>query len=174
MAQQTTSTILMVRPSNFGFNPETASNNFYQQSDKRSSDEINRLAQHEFDQFVSLLTGRGVKVVVVEDSKDPAKSDAVFPNNWFSTHEDGKVLLYPMFSPNRRMERRMDIFEGLMKTGYQINEIVDLTFFEKDQQFLEGTGSLVLDRVNKIAYACHSLRTHDVPLAYFGRLMAMK
>jgi hypothetical protein len=171
MIQQTTATILMVRPANFGFNPETASNNFYQKKDERNPSEINRLAQMEFDQFVGLLLEKGINVLVVEDTDEPKKTDAIFPNNWFSTHHDGKLVLYPMFSSNRRLERRKDLIELLMKKGFRITEIVDLTFFEKDGQFLEGTGSLILDRVNKIAYACRSLRTHAVPLNYFGRIM---
>jgi hypothetical protein len=171
MIQQTTATILMVRPANFGFNPETASNNFYQKKDERNPSEINRLAQMEFDQFVGVLLEKGINVLVVEDTDEPKKTDAIFPNNWFSTHHDGKLVLYPMFSSNRRLERRKDLIELLMKKGFRITEIVDLTFFEKDGQFLEGTGSLILDRVNKIAYACRSLRTHAVPLNYFGRIM---
>lgn len=171
MPTQTTSNILMVRPANFGFNPETAANNFYQQKDKRDSQEINKLAQKEFDGFVGLLEEKGVNVLIVEDTQEPKKTDAIFPNNWFSTHEDGRLILYPMFSPNRRQERRKDIIEILMKKGYQISDIIDLTFFENDEQYLEGTGSLILDRVNKVAYACRSLRTHPVPLAYFGRIM---
>ncbi|WP_194973069.1 citrulline utilization hydrolase CtlX [Aquiflexum lacus] len=171
MPTQTTSNILMVRPANFGFNPETASNNFYQKKDNRSPQEINKLAQEEFDGFVGLLEEKGVNVMVVEDTVEPKKTDAIFPNNWFSTHEDGKVILYPMFSPNRRQERRTDIIEIFMKRGYKISDIIDLTFFENDEQYLEGTGSLILDRVNKIAYACRSERTHSVPLAYFGRIM---
>lgn len=171
MPQQTTSTILMVRPANFGFNPETAESNFYQKRDARSAQEVNTAAQKEFDAFVSLLEQKGVDIIVVEDTVSPAKTDAVFPNNWFSTHQNGKVVLYPMFSPNRREERRMDIMELLMKRGFQVDEIVDLTFFEKDGQFLEGTGSLILDRVNKVAYACKSVRTHEVPMDYFCRLM---
>jgi hypothetical protein len=171
MIQQTTATILMVRPANFGFNPETASNNFYQKKDERNPSEINRLAQMEFDQFVGLLLEKGINVLVVEDTDEPKKTDAIFPNNWFSTHHDGKLVLYPMFSSNRRLERRKDLIELLMKKGFRITEIVDLTFFEKDGQFLEGTGSLILDRVNKIAYSCRSLRTHAVPLNYFGRIM---
>ncbi|WP_304517680.1 citrulline utilization hydrolase CtlX [Cecembia rubra] len=174
MSQQTTSTILMVRPANFGFNPETAANNFYQKNDQRSPDEINALAQEEFDGFVGLLRQRGVQVLVVEDTSEPCKTDAVFPNNWFSTHEDGKVILYPMFSPNRRLERRKDILEFLMQSGFSISEIVDLSFFEKDEQYLEGTGSMVLDRQNRIAYACKSVRTHPIPLAYFGRLLGFE
>jgi hypothetical protein len=171
MPTQTTSNILMVRPANFGFNPETAANNFYQQQDKRNSQTINKIAQKEFDAFVGLLEEKGVNVLVIEDTDEPKKTDAIFPNNWFSTHEDGKLILYPMFSPNRRKERRKDIIEILMKKGFKISDIIDLTFFENDEQYLEGTGSLILDRVNKVAYACHSLRTHPVPLAYFGRLM---
>ena len=174
MIQQTTSTILMVRPANFGFNPETASNNFYQKMDERNPSEINKLAQMEFDQFIGLLLGKGVNVLVVEDTDEPKKTDAIFPNNWFSTHNDGKLVLYPMFSSNRRLERRKDLIELLMKKGFRISEIVDLTFFEKDGQFLEGTGSLILDRINKIAYACRSLRTHAVPLNYFGRIMGFE
>ncbi len=171
MPTQTTSNILMVRPLNFGFNPETASNNFYQKRDNRDPQEINKIAQQEFDGFVDLLEEKGVNVLVVEDTDEPKKTDAIFPNNWFSTHEDGKVILYPMFSPNRRQERRKDIIEILMKKGYKISDIIDLTFFENDQQYLEGTGSLILDRINKVAYACRSQRTHPVPLAYFGRIM---
>ncbi|MCF1753327.1 citrulline utilization hydrolase CtlX [Mariniradius sediminis] len=171
MYQQTTSTILMVRPANFGFNPETAENNFYQQRDGRDSIEINQLAQVEFDGFVRLLREHGVRVLVIDDTSEPKKTDAIFPNNWFSTHEDGKIILYPMFSPNRRLERRKDIIEWLINNGFKVNEIIDLSFFEKDNQYLEGTGSLILDRVNHIVYASKSERTHPVPLEYFGRLM---
>lgn len=161
----------MVRPANFGFNPETAENNFYQQRDGRDSIEINRLAQEEFDGFVRLLREYGVRVLVIDDTPEPKKTDAIFPNNWFSTHEDGKIILYPMFSPNRRLERRKDIIEWLINNGFKVNEIIDLSFFEKDNQYLEGTGSLILDRVNHIVYASKSERTHPVPLEYFGRLM---
>lgn len=171
MANQITSHILMVRPANFGFNPETAENNFYQQKDDRSDFEVNSLAQKEFDAFVSLLQQRGVDVLVVEDTGLPKKTDAIFPNNWFSTHQDGKFVLYPMFSPNRRLERRKDIIEMLINRGFNIGEIIDLTFFEQDGQFLEGTGSLILDRINKVAYACRSQRTHITPLGYFAKLM---
>ncbi|WP_194776759.1 citrulline utilization hydrolase CtlX [Pararhodonellum marinum] len=171
MIHQTTSSILMVRPANFGFNPETAANNFYQQKDDRSADELNQLAIGEFDAFVSLLGGKGVEVIVIEDTKEPVKTDAIFPNNWFSTHEDGKVILYPMFSPIRRLERRKDLIESLIAKGFMVNEIIDLTFFEEDNQYLEGTGSLILDRINQLAYACLSERTHEIPLDYFGRIL---
>ena len=174
MTNHTTSHILMVRPANFGFNPETAENNFYQQRDEREADEINKIAQQEFDGFVSLLQDKGIDVLVIEDTDLPIKTDAIFPNNWFSTHQDGKILLYPMFSPNRRLERRKDIIEILIQKGFRISEIVDLTFFEQDNQFLEGTGSLILDRINKVAYACRSQRTHKTPLGYFGNLMGFE
>jgi hypothetical protein len=174
MSQQTTSVILMVRPANFGFNPETAENNIYQHKDNRTPSAIQQLAREEFDEFVFLLRNKGVQVVVVEDTEDPVKTDAVFPNNWFSTHEDGRLILYPMFSPNRRLERRKDLIEMLLKQGFRISEIVDLGFFEQDGQFLEGTGSMVLDRNSKLAYACRSERTHEVPLDYFCRLMGYK
>lgn len=168
---QTSSTILMVRPANFGFNPETAENNFYQKQDSRSLIEIRALTRAEFDGFVALLRDQGVRVVVIEDTDSPVKTDSVFPNNWFSTHLDGKLILYPMFSPNRRLERRKDIIEQLMHLGFKINEIIDLSFFEESGQFLEGTGSMVLDHQTKVIYACYSERTHPVPLDYVAKIL---
>jgi hypothetical protein len=171
---QTASSLVMVRPASFGFNPETAQNNFYQKEDGRPSSEIRFLAQREFDGFVTLLEDQGVKVLVVEDSEVPMKTDAVFPNNWFSTHPDGKLILYPMFSPNRRLERRKDIFEKLMGQGFRINEIIDLSFFEESDQFLEGTGSMVMDHTSKVIYACYSQRTHPVPLDYLAKILGYR
>jgi hypothetical protein len=171
---QTSSTVLMVRPANFGFNPETAGNNFYQQTDARSAVEINSLAREEFDSFVALLKDQGVSVIVEEDTADPVKTDAVFPNNWFSTHPDGKLILYPMFSPNRRLERRKDLIENLMKSGFKVEEIIDLSFFEEDGQYLEGTGSMVMDHDSKTIFACYSERTHPNPLDYLGKLLGYK
>lgn len=168
---QTSKTILMVRPASFGFNPETAENNFYQQKDARSFAEIQALAQREFDGFVALLRDQGVRVLVIEDTVEPRKTDAVFPNNWFSTHPDGKVILYPMFSPNRRLERRKDIVESLINLDFQVNEIIDLSFFEQSGQFLEGTGSMVMDHSARVIYACFSERTHPVPLDYVSKLL---
>ncbi len=168
---QTSKTILMVRPASFGFNPETAENNFYQQNDARSFAEIQALAQREFDGFVALLRDQGVRVLVIEDTVEPRKTDAVFPNNWFSTHPDGKVILYPMFSPNRRLERRKDIVESLINLDFQVNEIIDLSFFEQSGQFLEGTGSMVMDHSARVIYACFSERTHPVPLDYVSKLL---
>ncbi|GMQ24788.1 arginine deiminase-related protein [Algoriphagus sp. oki45] len=168
---QTSSVILMVRPANFGFNPETAENNFYQQKDQRSADEIRELARKEFDGFVALLRDQGVEVIVIEDSETPIKTDAVFPNNWFSTHPDGKLILYPMYSPNRRLERRKDIIEQLINLGYGVGEILDLSFFEESEQYMEGTGSMVIDHDSKTIYACYSQRTHRVPLDYVAKLL---
>ena len=171
---QTSKTILMVRPASFGFNPETAENNFYQQKDSRSFDEIQALVQREFDGFVALLRDQGVRILVIEDSLEPRKTDAVFPNNWFSTHPDGKVILYPMFSPNRRLERRKDIVESLINLDFQVNEIIDLSFFEQSGQYLEGTGSMVLDHLARVIYACFSERTHPVPLDYVSKLLGYR
>ncbi|WP_200974413.1 citrulline utilization hydrolase CtlX [Echinicola sp. 20G] len=171
MALQTTSTVLMVRPAAFGFNPETAKDNLYQQFDRRADGELQNVVLSEFDGFVELLKSKGIHVIVLEDSEVPAKPDAVFPNNWFSTHYNGRLLLYPMLSENRRKERRKDLVDTLSEEGYKVEEIVDLTFFEDDGQFLESTGSLVLDRQYQMAYACISERTHPVPLHYFEQLM---
>lgn len=168
---QTSSTILMVRPANFGFNPETAENNFYQKKDPRSQEEIRALSRKEFDGFVAMLRDQGVNVLVIEDTNQPVKTDSVFPNNWFSTHPDGKLILYPMFSPNRRLERRKDIIEQLMNLGFKVNEILDLSFFEESRQFLEGTGSMVIDHQTKVIYACYSERTHPVPLDYVAKIL---
>ncbi|MFC3417591.1 citrulline utilization hydrolase CtlX [Algoriphagus hitonicola] len=171
---QTTSHILMVRPANFGFNPETAGNNFYQKTDPRGHDEIQQLVLREFDGFVALLRDQGVKVIVVEDTNQPAKTDAVFPNNWFSTHPDGRLILYPMYSPNRRLERRKDLIEQLMALGFMVNEIIDLSFFEEDEQYLEGTGSMVMDHDQKLIFAGYSVRTHLVPLKYVADLLGYR
>ncbi|MDN3205895.1 citrulline utilization hydrolase CtlX [Algoriphagus sediminis] len=171
---QTSPNILMVRPAHFGFNPETAENNFYQKTDQRPQQEIEEIAREEFDAYVALLRDQGVNVVVVEDTAEPVKTDAVFPNNWFSTHPDGKVILYPMYSPNRRLERRKDLIELLMAAKFKVEEIIDLSFFEEDNQFLEGTGSMVMDHDTKTIFACYSERTHPVPLDYLAKLIGYK
>ncbi|WP_235893364.1 citrulline utilization hydrolase CtlX [Litoribacter populi] len=168
---QTTSTVLMVRPAAFGFNPETEESNIYQQRDGRSAKSIQCQASLEFDCSVAKLQQKGIEVMVVEDKPEPLTTDAVFPNNWFSSHADGKVLLYPMASPMRRLERRKDIIEMLGNKGYKVEEIIDLTFFENDGQYLEGTGSMVLDRENRVIYACLSDRTHTLPLNYAADML---
>ncbi len=171
---QTTSTVFMVRPAAFGFNAETARDNLYQKTDKRPAALIQELAIKEFDHFVQLLREKDIQVIVVEDTPEPVKPDAVFSNNWFSTHPDGRLVLYPICSPVRRKERRKNLVSTLSEKGFKVEEIVDLTFFEEDKQYLESTGSLVMDRINKRVYACLAQRTHPVPLAYFCRLMGFE
>lgn len=167
-----TNTVLMVRPANFGFNPETANDNFYQkQDDSKTWGDIQDIATREFDDFVKLLEEKGVNVVVVHDTNEPAKTDAVFPNNWFSTHEDGTLVLYPMASPNRRFERRSDITDVFQNHGFYVKQTIDLTEFECNSQFLEGTGSLVLDRPNRIVFAGLSVRTHMDPITELNKYL---
>lgn len=161
----------MVRPSNFRFNAETASNNFYQEEDFRSTELIQNLALAEFDNLVLLLRMHGINLVAVDDSHIPIKPDAVFPNNWLSMHDDGKLILYPIFSQNRRGERRKEIVELLIRKGFLIHEIIDLSFFEESQQYLESTGSMVLDHSAHIIYACRSIRTHLNPLSYLAKIL---
>jgi len=157
--EQVTSHVLMIRPAAFGFNAETAENNTFQNlPEDVPATEVIRKAQKEFDGFVGLLRYEGIDVTVVEDTTDPPKPDAVFPNNWVSFHDDGTVVTYPMYSGLRRKERREDVVDQL-SSKFNIRHREHYEFFEKDDQFLEGTGSLVLDRVNKIAYACISERT---------------
>lgn len=161
--RQITDHIIMVRPRHFGFNAETAGNNTFQSDDKSlTAKEISDKAVKEFDAFVHLLEANGVHVDVIEDTEAPLKPDAVFPNNWFSTHEDGTVITYPMHSVTRRAERREDILTELAR-HYGVSKRYAFEVFEEQEQFLEGTGSLVLDRVHRIAYACISPRT-DVNL----------
>lgn len=161
---QTTNQILMIRPVDFKFNEQTAVNNKFQQASAQSG--VQAQALKEFDDFVSLLRNNGVEVTVIDDTLDPETPDSIFPNNWVSFHSGGSVFLYPMFSENRRLERRRDILATLSK-DYQINSITDLSDYEAEQIYLEGTGSMVLDRINKIAYACLSLRTDKKVLEDF-------
>jgi hypothetical protein len=155
---QTTNNLLMIRPVDFKFNEQTASNNMFQQD----SDETNvqQKALEEFDSFVLALRKNGIDVTVINDTLQPETPDSIFPNNWISLHEDGTVVLYPMFSENRRLERRQDIIEEL-SNKFVVSHVIDLSDYENKNQFLEGTGSLVLDRKAKIAYACRSLRTSE-------------
>ena len=160
--QQTTNTILMIRPVNFRMNEETAVNNYYQESiDGVLPETINTKAQKEFDGYVEKLKNIGVNVIVVNDRKETDTPDSIFPNNWVSFHENGDVGLYPMFAENRRRERREDILKTLEEKGFVINNIVDYTSAEEEQVFLEGTGSLILDRVNRKAYCALSPRADE-------------
>ena len=165
--QQITNTILMVRPAHFGYDEETADNNAFQFNDPTlSTKAVEKKAIEEFDQFVAKLRAHGVQILVIEDTDTPKKLDAVFPNNWFSTHENGALVTYPLYAPNRRAERREDLLANLAK-DFQINQRINLETFEADQLYLEGTGSLILDRPNYIAYACRSVRTDERLFQYF-------
>ena len=149
----------MIRPANFGFNEQTAGNNAFQSEDKGESiADIATQARQEFDEMVKTLLGKGVNVIVIEDTDTPKKPDAVFPNNWISFHKNGAVLTYPMFAPNRRIERREDIIEEIGKT-FKVDRRYTFEHYEEDDMFLEGTGSMLFDRDNKIVYACLSQRT---------------
>jgi hypothetical protein len=172
--KQTTSHILMVRPANFGFNEETADSNAFQSKDKSLTiKEIKNRAQSEFDNFVDLLRSRKIHVLVAEDSKKPVKTDAVFPNNWVTMHADGTMLLYPMYSPNRRLERDEKIIQ-LIENHYFINKKIHLEHYEAIEKYLEGTGSMIFDRENEIVYACLSPRTHLELLDEFCEIMNYK
>jgi hypothetical protein len=154
----------MIRPAAFGYNPETALNNAFQQAGSHAG--IQEKAQQEFDAFVDLLDENDVDVTVVNDTPEPHTPDAVFPNNWFSAHADGTLCLFPMFAANRRLERKQTVLDA-MKKKFDVKHIVDFTAYEAQQKFLEGTGSMVLDRDNLIAYACLSPRTDKQVLLDF-------
>lgn len=154
---------MMVRPASFGFNPETAASNAFQQNQPFTAIESSEKAQKEFDYMVDLLRSHEIEVLVVDDTATPIKPDAIFPNNWISFHHDGTVVLYPMLAENRRLERRQDIVEVVAK-NHRMARLIDLSVHEHRGLFLEGTGSIVFDYMNKIAYASRSPRTHDALL----------
>jgi hypothetical protein len=159
--QQTTNTILMIRPIGFRKNEQTAVNNYFQEDIDLQNAEINKKAQEEFDGYVFKLKSYGVNVVVVSDTEEFDTPDSIFPNNWISFHADGTVGLYPMFAENRRLERRDDILNELEKNGFLIENVVDYTSAEDEGLFLEGTGSIILDRANKKAYCALSARADE-------------
>ena len=159
---QTTNSILMIRPVAFRMNEQTAVNNYYQKVlDNLLPTTANTKAQEEFDAFVKKLRAVGVNVIVVEDITNTDTPDSIFPNNWISFHENGDVVLYPLFAENRRAERREDILDILEENGFVINEIMDYTSAEEDEFYLEGTGSIVLDRENGKAYCALSPRADE-------------
>jgi len=160
---QNTAHLLMIQPVNFGFNTETAVNNTFQ---KNIDGDVQQKALQEFSDFVDVLRKNKIDVTVVEDSLHPSTPDSIFPNNWISFHDDGRIFLYPMFAVNRRLERKTAILDAV-KQKFSVAEIVDLTKSESKGLFLEGTGSMVLDRQNKIAYACLSPRTTEKMLNEF-------
>ena len=172
--QQTTHHILMVRPANFGFNEQTAASNAFQTQDQSLSiREVRETAIAEFDAFVSKLREAGVEVHVMEDSPRPIKTDAVFPNNWVTFHADGTVITYPMLSENRRLEREESFLNELGKQ-FRIVDRKHFEQYEEEGYFLEGTGSMILDRRNKIVYACSSARTDTRLLDLFCKQMGYK
>ncbi len=158
--------VLMIRPARFGANPETADSNRFQQGGAGS--DTQQTARREFDGLVARLLAAGVEVQVAEDTPEPEKPDAVFPNNWVSFHADGSVVLYPMMAPSRRAERRAEPLAQLRRAGFRIARTIDLSHWESRHEFLEGTGSLVLDRCHRIAYACRSPRTTAAALDDFA------
>ncbi|MGN7865138.1 citrulline utilization hydrolase CtlX [Chryseobacterium sp.] len=156
---QTTDTVLMIEPIAFGYNAETAKNNYFQV--EQTGSDIQSKALAEFNTFVGKLRGKGINVITIKDTLDPHTPDSIFPNNWVSFHKDGKVVLYPMFASNRRVERREDILESIENLGFEIDEIDDWSFSETQGHFLEGTGSMIFDHDNKIAYGSVSLRLDE-------------
>mgnify|MGYP000161867988 CR=1 FL=1 len=174
MPKQSSQSVMMVRPKNFGFDHATAaSNSFQDESGADAVQEISRRAVVEFDAAVGKLRANEIVVHVIEDTDTPKKPNAVFPNNWVSFHGD-KVLLYPMLAENRRLERRPEILEILKGKGLQINEVLDISGAENDGKYLESTGSMVLDYENRLSYACISSRTDKDVLNQFCELIEFK
>ena len=168
-ASQITDTVFMVRPASFGFNAETAENNAFQvENNERNMEQIAIDAQEEFDTLVNKLRNAGINVIVGLDDPEPIKPDAVFPNNWISFHQDGSVIFYPMYAENRRIERSQEYVQ-LINKSHVVDQLISYTDQERQDQFLEGTGSMLLDRVNKIVYACISDRTHPILLEKWAR-----
>ena len=165
---QTTAKLLMVRPANFAFNEQTAENNYFQQ--KSDQTQVAEKALAEFDALVKLLKANDVDVVVVQDTPEPWTPDSIFPNNWFSSHFGGELVLYPIYAENRRLERKEHVL-NLLKRGFNHNKVVDLTHWEEEGEFLEGTGSMILDRRKHIAYCCRSPRTSEKVLSEFCSVM---
>jgi hypothetical protein len=170
---QSAGAVLMVRPASFGFNPQTAASNAFQQAPLSPGEaEIQGLVLGEFDALATALERAGVTVLIAPDTPQPPKPDAIFPNNWVSFHFDGTVTLYPMLAPNRRAERREEILEQVVRAGqFRVSRTVDLTHREAEGKYLEGTGSLVLDRAHRVAYASLSPRTDLDVLGEFAQLL---
>jgi len=161
---QTTSKLLMVRPAKFAFNEQTAGNNYFQENSNLPS--VAEDALKEFDSFVNLLLSNDVDVTVVQDTPEPWTPDSIFPNNWFTSHFTGELVLYPMFAENRRLERKPHIL-NILKRDLNHKKVIDLTHWEEEGEFLEGTGSVILDRRKRVAYCCRSPRSSEKVLADF-------
>jgi len=168
---QNAATVLMVRPASFAWNPQTAASNTFQEASGASLGSVQQAAVlAEFDALANALQRAGVEVLMAADTPEPLKPDAIFPNNWVSFHRDGTVALYPMLAPNRRHERREEIIEQVVREGsFRVTRTVDLSHREAEQKYLEGTGSLVLDRAHRVAYACTSPRTDLDALGEFAQ-----
>lgn len=158
----------MIRPASFGHNTETAASNVFQKGNVDEAAAI--LAVEEFDRMVDKLTAHDVRVLVWQDEAVTPKPDAVFPNNWISTHHDGRIVIYPLMAPNRRQERNSGVVD-LLKSNYQVREVIDLTASEKEGRYLEGTGSMVFDHAGKMIYACRSPRTDEGLVNSVGELL---
>ncbi|UYZ60741.1 citrulline utilization hydrolase CtlX [Hymenobacter latericus] len=171
---QAARTVFVVRPARFGFNAETAASNSFQQAGTHlGPEQVQRQAQAEFEAAVATLRAHGVEVLVFDDTAEPAKPDAVFPNNWLTLHPDGRAVLYPMCTPNRRTERRPDILAGLNRQ-FEVREVIDLSAHENLGQYLEGTGSIVFDHRNRVAYACLSPRTDAALLGHVAAMLGYR
>jgi hypothetical protein len=167
---QNTSTILMIRPAAFGFNEETAADNFFQRKiTSLTQDKIQQAVLKEFDGFADALLKKGIEVIIIDDTAIPPKSDAIFPNNWFLTLPAGSLSVFPMYAPSRRLEKRDDILQQLNKE-FEVTRFTDWSELEADGFFLEGTGSMVMDHDNKIIYACLSQRTHLSAIEKFSQI----
>ena len=168
LARQCADAVLMVRPAHFAYNPETAPSNAFQRT--QTGDDLAASARAEFDGLSAALSGEGVRLCLLEDTPAPPKPDALFPNNWVTFHADGTVVLYPLRAANRRPERRRDVLDAVVeRLGFRVARILDLTHHERQDRFLEGTGSLVLDHRHRLAFACHSPRTDARVLAEWAR-----
>ena len=159
--KQITNTILMIRPVQFRMNEQTAVNNYFMEDIDLQNNTINLKARQEFDTFVHVLRAKGIEIIVIEDTSVPDTPDSIFPNNWISFHSNGTVVIYPMFAENRRKERRDDILDILEANGFLIENVMDYTSAEKEGLFLEGTGSILMDRVNQKVYCALSDRAHE-------------
>lgn len=164
---QVAGTILMIRPAAFGYNAETAANNVFQSQSKLSVKEVQQKAELEFDAFVEMLRKKSIEVIVVQDTAEPIKPDAVFPNNWFCTLQDGTLAVFPMYAPNRRIEKRDDMLQ-ILAEQYETRDVEDWSEYEAESLFLEGTGSMIIDHEHKLIYACLSPRTNKAVLEKFA------
>ncbi|MFN2440225.1 MAG: arginine deiminase-related protein [Chitinophagaceae bacterium] len=173
MSKQITNSILMVRPAAFCYNAETASNNFFQNNIGLPQNELQQKVLQEFDSMVNVLRKHEIEVIVVNDTHEPIKPDAVFPNNWFNTTGKGVINVFPMYALSRRAEKRIDILHSLSEK-YVVNNVCDWTEFEAKNMFLEGTGSLVIDHENSVLYACLSSRTNASVIEEFAKANSYK